>query len=141
MRPRAALAAAAALPLTALAIMLGSSGSAAGVQTGTTLTWHTLRLTNGWHTLPAGSNFGSPAWAVSGGIVYLRGAIQGGAGSDLATLPSGARPRHNLWICYVTSGPTTSGMLVRRDGLISLFGPGDAQTFSSLAGVSFPRSA
>src|SRR6266851_2923211 len=126
-RPLAAVVAAAVISVTVLA-------GSAGVQA-TTLTWHNLALTNGWKAFPVTSHYGTPAWAVSGGIVYFRGAVHGGAGADLATLPLAARPAHWLWICYVTSGPTTSGLLVRASGLISLFGPGDGVTFSSLSGV------
>lgn len=148
-RPLAAMVAAAVISVTALAgTVLAGTGSAgaaasqasAGPQT-TTLTWHNLTLTNGWTPLPPTSQYGTPGWAVSGGVVYLRGAVHNGAGADLATLPVGARPAHWQWITYVTSGPTTSGLLVRPSGLISLFGPGDAKTFSSLSGVSFPVKA
>jgi len=141
MSPLPALTAAAAIPLTALALTLGSASSAAGAPVSTTLTWHTLILRNGWSAVQqSGMHFGMPGWAVSGGIVYLRGAISGGRGADLAILPRAARPAHDLWISYVTSGPSVSGLLIRSDGLISLFGPGDASAFSSLSGLSFPLS-
>jgi len=136
----AALMAVAIVPATVLAGSAESGASVASSQATTPLKWHVLVLTNGWSTTSP-SRYGSPAWAVSNGVVYLRGVVQGGIGADLAKLPRGARPAHWLWITYVTSGPTTSGMLIRPTGLISLFGPGDAKTFSSLSGVSFPVKA
>jgi hypothetical protein len=139
----AAFVAAAVIPATVLASSAGSAASVASRTSSqaTTLSWHPLTLSNGWQSFPSTSHYGAPAWAVSAGIVYLRGLAHGGAGADFATLPRRARPAHILWITYVTSGPTTSGLRVEPNGLISLFGPGDAVTLSSLDGVSFPIKA
>jgi hypothetical protein len=136
----AALIAAAVIPVTVLA---GSAWSGASVTSSqaTILSWHRLTLTNGWQPYPTTATYGAPAWAVSGGIVYLRGAVRGGFTTDMATLPRAARPTHWLWVTDVTGGPTIGSILIRPSGLISLNGPGNLWTFTSLSGVSFPVKA
>src|SRR5712692_3830750 len=61
------------------------------------LTWHLLTLVNGWKPVARSLHFGRPAYAVSGGIVYLRGAMKSGPSLPVfAHLPRGARPADNL---------------------------------------------
>ena len=70
------------------------------------ITWHPLHLINGWKSA---SNIeletGTPSYAVSGGVVYLTGAIIRPTGSSptFAMLPKNARPTHQLWIEAYTS--------------------------------------
>ncbi len=55
-------------------------------------------------------------------------------------LPKAARPRHNLWLPVYTSGGTEGSLEITPAGKMYLFGGGDTTGYSSLAGISFPRT-
>src|SRR5215472_3143917 len=62
----------------------------------TSLTWHPLKLINGWTRY---SDFeAAPSYAISGGVVYLRGQMvqQVSGANDFAVLPHAAWPSHVL---------------------------------------------
>jgi hypothetical protein len=129
--------------IAALVFLVGGGAYAATQRSGTSaqpqvaaLVWHRLHLTNGWQPV---HGLGVPSWAVAGGIVYLRGALHGGSKIDFASLPSGARPKHDLLLKIYSNGAIPSGLFVGISGLMQTFDP-NAQV-SSLAGVSFPRSS
>jgi hypothetical protein len=101
---------------------------------------HTLSLLNGWHG--NAFNGGNPAYTLIGGVVYLSGSLdQPGSGNDqFAVLPAAARPAHVLYLDVNAIGDSTGFLTIYPDGLMRAAGSG-AQTFTSLAGVSFPAAA
>jgi len=112
--------------------------------TASSINFHRLTLINGWKgggTSGTGSN-GPPGYAISGGVVYLRGALHGGGSAQFAVLPRAARPAHDLWIPVVNANQGDGAIFIRRNGVMSLLNPNaNAAVFSSLAGVSYPRNS
>lgn len=108
----------------------------------TTFSWHDLHLINGWKPAPGILDSGRPAYALRGGIVYLRGAIyQPVPGSGkFAFLPPGNRPAHNLLTIIYTSAGAAGTLVIATTGVMLAVG-GNAAVFSSLAPVSFPRTS
>jgi hypothetical protein len=105
------------------------------------VTWHKLKLINGWH---AGTGFGTgtPRWAVKDGIVYLAGSVVNTHATDFvfAVLPKAARSGHELYINIYTVDYTRGQLRVFPSGQLNVSGPNSsdqAKQFSSLAGVSF----
>ena len=103
---------------------------------------HKLSLLNGWQSGQSAYDTGDPAYTVTGGVVYLSGSMVQTAGTDLrfAVLPPAARPRHNLWITTYTFGGAVGALLIRPSGVMSAFNVtgNAAQTYTSLAGISYP---
>jgi len=62
---------------------------------------------------------------------------------ELAALPSAARPAHNLYAPVDTSGGTFGAVsIVPGLGMFANSQPfSNAQTFTSLAGISYPRNS
>ena len=93
---------------------------------------------------PARSIASIPA-AIAAALVVLT-AASGGAPASAATdlrfavLPPAARPRHNLWITTYTFGGAIGALLIRPSGVMSAFNVtgNAAQTYTSLAGISYP---
>jgi len=110
----------------------------------TTLTWHRLTLQNGWQSASTSSLVtGKPAWASQNGVIYLRGAVKqpnSGASATFATLPTAARPAHNLYIQIYTQSDTPGILYIGADGTMEAFS-GNAYTFASLSAVSYPAAA
>jgi hypothetical protein len=134
------------ISLIALTFSLGSgAGYAASVATShpassTKITWHALKLLNGWHDFA--SSLGAPSYAVSNGVVYLAGvgAVSGTANptSVLAQLPKAARPKHELEIgSFSSSADNPAAIYIYPNGDIIAGGP-NATFSTSLAGVEFP---
>src|SRR5215469_2930598 len=142
-RSLAAAAAVVAMPLTALSGMVGSNTAASAATTASGFTWHKLTTLNGWQP---GTNlqlrYGSPAWAVVRGVVYLRGSVDQPAGtkSAFARLPLAARPAHRLYFTVQTANGTAGYLTVLPNGIIEAkSSPStNARGFTSLASVSFP---
>lgn len=143
------------ISIIALVFSLGGGAgyAAAGSRTGqhrastaqpraTAFTWHNLHLINGWKPAPDVVDSGRPAYALRGGIVYLRGAIyQPVPGSGkFAFLPPGTRPAHNLLTIIYTSPGAAGTLVIATTGVMLAVG-GNAAVFSSLAAVSFPRTS
>jgi hypothetical protein len=103
----------------------------------TTFTWHKLTLLNGWKAY--GNGDATPGYAISGGVVYLRGSlIQPVAGStEFAVLPKAARPSHTLYRTVYTTGITTGTLQILPDGIMQASGT-NASAYTSLAAVSYP---
>jgi hypothetical protein len=123
--------------------MAGSQARAAASSPAVTvgITFHNLHLINGWKSGPD-SRSGTAGYAVSGGILYLKGAVFGGSSADFAMLPAGARPSHILWIPVVNVGPSDGGLRILPSGLVSVFNnQANASSFTSLSGISFPLSS
>jgi hypothetical protein len=103
--------------------------------------WHKFALTTHWKSAQRSFGTGDPAYTVRGGIVYLSGAAIGKspAGDGLATLPTGARPKYNLWLRTYTSGGVVGTLVILSDGAILAEGA-SSRSFVSLAGISFPNA-
>jgi hypothetical protein len=133
------------ISLIALTFSLGGGiGYAASVTTAKTpatkITWHRLGLINKWHEVFVTN--GAPSYAISNGIVYLYGAMQGGTTNEFAVLPKAARPKNTLYIAvYNDDNSGGSAWLdVTPRGQMFINGPDDT-ILSSIAGVSFPAGA
>jgi hypothetical protein len=103
-----------------------------------------LRPVHGWQPAARSYGTGSPSYTVRGGVVYLAGSLQGQSATAnvFAVLPRGARPEHTLLITVYTFGGTTGLLEIFPDGQMTVSAAGNqAQTFTSLAGVSFPAAA
>jgi hypothetical protein len=114
-------------------VAMGETRSA--VPAASSVTWHDLALVNGWVS-EAGGGTGTPAYAVSGGVVYLSGSIDQASGTEgvFATLPPAARPKSILYIAI-----DFGYLVIQRDGEIS-HEYSNNFSFASLAGVSYPVS-
>ncbi len=107
--------------------------------------WHDLTLLNGWQSAQLTYRTGTPSYRVSGGVVYLAGAIGQSSGADdvIAVLPVSARPKHTLFISTYTFAATIGTLQVDPDGSVSVSANPQsiAQLFTSLAGISFPAGS
>lgn len=144
----AAVAAAAALAAgTTAAAATSNPGAprAARHTVSATFTWIPLHLINGWRAL-SGSTYGTPAYAVQNGVLYLRGILsppKSGA-PEIAVLPSGARPAHFLWLTYMNFGADNVGeMEIEPNGDMFAYGvtSGPGPVNPSLAAISFPLTS
>jgi hypothetical protein len=105
-----------------------------------TTAMHTLSLLNSW----AGGAFGGgdPADTVTGGVVHLSGSLSqpsSGTNDEFAVLPAAARPAHTLYLNVNTIGNSTGVLEIDPSGVMHAY-QGGAQSFTSLAGVSFPAA-
>ncbi|HEY6274920.1 MAG TPA: hypothetical protein VIX86_01190 [Streptosporangiaceae bacterium] len=119
-------------------IQAHSSGALASSE----VTWHNLPLINGWQSAQAGNLTGDPRWALSEGVVYLSGSLhQPTPGSAIfAVLPASAHPDHWLYMSIHVQNFGAAELVIAPDGTMSVHSstPADSQSFTSLAGVSFP---
>jgi hypothetical protein len=141
----------AAAALAALGVTAGAgSASAATAQsaaaTVTGVTWHQLTPINGW--VPGQSQFagdGIPSWAVRNGVVYLSGSVAqtSGTNNEFAVLPAAARPSRVLYMTVFTWAGTQGFVIVHPNGAIQAWANpySNAQTLTSLAGISYPAPA
>jgi hypothetical protein len=141
----AAIAAAATLTAGGGATAFASQRTAAATArsaAATGFTWHPLHLINGWKAVQP-SVYGTPAYALSNGVVYLRGMIRTHQGFTIFTvLPPGARPAHWLWVSFL-GGSVIGAMAIEPGGVMlaqSLTGSGSQPATASLSGISFPLS-
>jgi hypothetical protein len=135
------------ISIVALTFSLGGgAGYAASVATAkapaTKITWHALKLLNGWHAAGKAFHTGNPAYTVSNGIVYLTGTADH-AGTSLPTLgalPKGARPTHTLWFGAFNEAAAGGAFVeIAPNGAVIVGGSGgDQDFFTSLAGIEFP---
>jgi hypothetical protein len=106
------------------------------------LSFTPLTLQNGWTNTPYAT--GTPASAVSSGIVYLRGAIYAGSSAVAFQLPAGQRPGATVYLPVNTCNATKGRLTIATDGTTSVSAEnnafGNAQCFTSLDGVSFAVS-
>jgi len=106
-------------------------------------TWHKLSLINGWK--PVGTAFGSPAYAVIGGVVYLSGSLWQPAGlsNNFANLPRAARPAHYLALAVLTAGGTSGTVQIASNGSgeANSHPYVNAQGYTSLSAIAYPRSS
>jgi hypothetical protein len=114
--------------------------------TGTTGTWSSLSLQNGWANYSS-ANFGPPGLQYTKdqeGFVHLRGALAGGSATDnlVATLPSGFRPPSGAWVAVGESNgsfnPFPENAWIDSSGNIRVLpGTGANNAFVSFEGVEF----
>ncbi len=137
-----------ALAIGGLAATAGPSAAATSLASGsaasTTLQWHKLALINGWTSASEpGLNAGTPSWAVSNGVVYLRGAVNQPTDGDnevFADLPAAAWPASNLYLSVYTHADEAGGVVfVGTGGTLEAY-DGYSHTFTSLAGISYPAT-
>ena len=106
-------------------------------------TWHKLSLVNGWQTV--GAAFGSPAYAVIGGVVYLSGSTfePTGSNSHFTNLPQAIKPTHYLAIAMFTAGGTWGGVGIPANGQVTTNSNPfvNAQGYTSLSAIGYPRSS
>ena len=150
-RLRSGAARSAAVGVTALAVLL-PAGLAAAATTqhaaarqlpAATFTWHKLTLINGWTSLRSSTyHVADPAWAISGGVVYLTGVLyQPASGSrEFAVLPKAAWPTHVLYREVVVSGDTAGDVVIGTSGTMLAFSrtANAAELATTLTGVSYP---
>lgn len=107
----------------------------------TVISWHALTLTNGWKSASMSKLVtGTPAYALSNGVVYLRGAIERPAGQTslpFAQLPTQVRPSHNLYLTAYTAEGAAGILWISHTGGITA-DEGNASSFTSLSGISYP---
>jgi hypothetical protein len=109
-------------------------------------TVHNLALDNGWVSGEPAHDTGDPAYWVSGGVVHLSGSVYQPSGTNeiFAVLPKAERPKHYLYIQVMVYTPDNTAyagtVLIQPDGAMYAYSlaPGNAQQFTSLAGISFP---
>jgi len=99
---------------------------------------HKVSLLNGWHSEQSAWSSGDPSYVVSGGVVYLSGSLATSGSSDhFATLPRAARPKSVEYITVYTYDDTFGTVQIDPNGTASAYS-GSADSFTSLAGVSYP---
>ncbi len=107
------------------------------------LTWHPLKLLNGWKSATAKLlATGVPSWALKNGVVYLRGAIRQptGGGSMFASLPKDARPTGNLYNQVFSKANVPAVLFIGSDGAMAAY-DGNADAFTSISAVSYPTAS
>jgi hypothetical protein len=151
---RSVLLAAAAAAASALMLLAAGPG-AASAATGRAASarpatagvlWHKLTLLNHWRSEQKFLASGDPAWAIRGGVVYLRGGMtqfpRGFTESDeFAVLPKAARPARKLYLT-VQADDIYGDLVIYPSGVMDVSSSAalDAKSFTSLDGVSFPAS-
>jgi hypothetical protein len=110
-------------------------------------TRHVLTLKNGWRSCLARCRTGKPSFRVAGGVVYLSGGMfQPGsvpAKEQFGVLPRWARPFHTLYIQDYTVNGSLGTIQIKPNGTMWADGSpfSQAQSFTSLEGISFPVSS
>jgi hypothetical protein len=103
---------------------------------------HKLSLLNGWQSSQPGYGTGAPAYTVIGSVVHLAGALEQPTGTNdvFAVLPAAARPARVLYLTVYTLPGSPGVLQINPDGEMSAY-LANAQSLTSLAGVSFPVAA
>jgi hypothetical protein len=107
----------------------------------TGFTWHPLHLIDG-ATAWSPTSYGTPAYAVRDGVLYLKGIVrEPGSIGAFTQLPVGARPSHYLWMnCFNLSRNVACSLEIGPDGFIAAH-TSTGTPRASLAGISFPLSS
>lgn len=144
----AAAAVAAPAAVSALGTAAAAGGAAAGdgaaaPQATPTFLWHTLPLMNGWRTASTSRLVtGTPALAISKGVLYLRGAIAqtvAGGNATFAQLPKAAWPASNVYFEVYTNLDVPGIVYVTTSGAMEAFA-GNSEQFTSLSAISYPAT-
>ncbi len=101
-------------------------------------------LQNGWAETQVDCANGAPSYYVSKGIAYLSGALyqpHPNGNGVIGTLPSTARPQHNLYL-IVNQGPSGyAALCIGADGQIFTWGGTGQPALTSLAGIAYQVSS
>jgi hypothetical protein len=133
----------------ALVFALGSGASYAATrdpgaspQKAARVTFHRLKLIDGWHSSQGQYSTGNPSYAEQNGIVYLSGSLHAASGSNVefAVLPKGDRPSHYLYITVYTLDVTAGAIEIEPNGQMLALGS-ETTGYTSLATVSFPANS
>ncbi len=120
----------------------GTAATAAGAPSAA-VTWHPITLANGWTSASKSTLLtGTPSYAISGGVVYLRGAVKQpnpDGSSIVAQLPKAAWPARNLYLQVFTNADVAGILYVGDNGTMEAYA-GNADAFTSLSAVSYPAA-
>lgn len=96
--------------------------------------WHPLAYVNSWADY--GAPYGPAGYRkLSSGLVVLKGLVQGGTASGIATLPAGYRPGFQPLFCMQTSPNVACRIDITTTGVISHTGGNNG--WISLDGITF----
>src|ERR1700722_3966584 len=101
-----------------------------------------LALLNGWTNAPFTTSRATVEEVA--GIVQFRGAIAGGSSGEAFVLPAQFRPATSVYVPIDVCNADNGRLIIAPDGTVSVATEGDfsnAQCFTSLDGVSFPKNA
>jgi hypothetical protein len=117
----------------------GVSYPAAGAR----LAWHKFALSAGWSSSQSTYQTGDPEYAVRGPLVYLAGSMNytSGGAALFAGFPKVARAVHEVVRQVYTYGGSTGTLALGTSGIASSTPSSDAQRYTSLAGVAYPRNS
>jgi hypothetical protein len=100
-----------------------------------------LTFVNGWTDAPFATSHAMVE--VENDFVHFRGAISGGTSAIAFTLPSAFRPNANVYLPVDLCNSNNGRLFIQPTGDVSVQAEkafSDAQCFTSLDGVSFPRT-
>ncbi len=139
-RPRRVLQMLAVLALAFGAIAAVVPAASAGIGRAG-CSWTPFTLVNGWQSANSSYGTGDPSYCVSYGIVYLSGSLShSGSGDDeFAVLPPAAAPTSTTYLSTYTFSGTAGALRIDPNGDLLAF-DGQATTYTSLAGISFPAA-
>jgi hypothetical protein len=129
----------------AIALATGITGLAPVAQAGVPgCAWQPLTLVNGWQSEQGAFGTGDPSFCADGDeMVYVSGSVAapgGSTGEEFAVLPAGYAPAHYDYFTVYTNNGAVGVVQISPTGIMSAYG-GNAQQFTSLAGISFPANA
>jgi hypothetical protein len=104
---------------------------------------HALTIGSGWESGQSVFSSGNPAYAISHGVVYLSGSLEGTEADPplgALTLPRAARPKHSMFLTVYTFSGSTGTLVILPTGQLDVYGS-EAPSFTSLAGISYPVSS
>jgi hypothetical protein len=110
------------------------------------LSWHKLALGTGWSSSQSAWQSGDPEYAVAGPIVYLAGSMNFNPASTgsafFADIPKAARSVHEITRqVYTLQGSTGEVVLTPSFGIASSNPGSNADGYTSLAGIAYPRNS
>lgn len=111
-----------------------------------TISQHPLPMLSGWQSAQHSLATGGFSYAVTGGVVYLSGAVKLPSGTNdlCALLPAAIRPAHVLYITVFTSSDSVGTLRIEPNGDVFASSFPDAaasRTLTSLAAISYPRNS
>jgi hypothetical protein len=110
------------------------------------LSWHKLKLSTGWTSSQSSYSTGDPEYAVAGPIVYLAGSMYfntspAGNSSIFAAIPKAAQPLNLIVRQVYTNQDSTGALVLATFGIAGSNPSSNAEEFTSLAGISYPRNS
>jgi len=110
------------------------------------LSWHLFTLATGWSSSQGAYQTGDPEYAVRGPIVYLAGSMNfdtSSGGDALFThVPTAAQSINEIdRRVYTWDGSTGNLTFDPQDGIVMSTPASNAQKFTSLAGIAYPKNS